>query len=510
MEKSKLYKSFLVVFFTIISVACTSVSLDQPKHASTVITNNSNTDLGILAANWESHNGEKSGFFPLLKGMDGLGARLELAERAELSIDLQYFMMKDDTAGMVMSDALLKAADKGVRVRFLLDDIFTTEPDSKLQMLNQHPNIEIRLFNPVSRRGIHSLNFIGHFSQANRRMHNKSFTVDNAVSIIGGRNIADEYFQLKKEASFADFDMLALGPIAHEISDSFNLYWNHALAIPIEQLSTNIDPALLTDTRAEMREHADNVYETVFRQALESEVLKELINDQEKLYAAHARVLSDDPEKLNHRISDEYMLLINELNKVLDNADDEIIFLTPYYIAGESGVQLVKNLTNRGMRIVVLTNSLASTNHVPVHSGYAGYRKEVIEAGVELYEVRANAGREMQGENSPEALTLHTKLILIDRRYLFVGSLNLDPRSFEINAEMGVLIDSEELTSYMAKGLDKKIPTIAYHVIINDKGKLEWHSIIDGENVIETHEPQTSAWLRFKAWLMKIVPVKEL
>lgn len=506
---------FLIQFFTLtlctMIVSCTSVSLDQPKQPSAAFTDNSSTNLGNLADEWQQLNAEKSGFFPLLQGMDGLGARLELAEKAELSIDLQYFMMKDDTAGLVMADALLKAADRGVRIRFLLDDIFTTEPDSKLQLLDQHPNIEVRLFNPVSRRGLKALNFVGHFRQANRRMHNKSFTVDNAVSVIGGRNIADEYFQLNHDATFADFDMLALGPIAREISASFDMYWNHILAIPVAQLSTDNKSLEIPDSvRAEMRAEADQAYARIYQQALESEVLQELINDKEMLFVADARVLSDDPDKLDHRVGEEYMLLLAQLDEVLDAAQQEVIFITPYFVPGEAGMQEIINMRDRDVRVVLITNSLASTNHVPVHSGYEKYRKQVLNQGVELHEVRANAGRELQGGDGPEKLTLHTKLILIDRRYLFVGSLNLDLRSFEINAEMGVLIDSVDLTSSMATDFDEKIPAIAYNVILNDKGKLEWHGTIDGEEVVETKEPQTSAWRRFKAWFMKITPEQEL
>ena len=182
--------------------------------------------------------------------MDALGARLRMLEKAEKSVDLQYFLMKDDTAGRVMLHALLKAADRGVRIRFLLDDIFTSAPDRNLLLINQHPNVEVRLFNPISRRGMHWLNFVGNFRQANRRMHNKSFTVDNAVSIVGGRNIADEYFQLKKTEVFADFDVLAFGPIASDILKSFDAYWNHTLAIPIEQLSSEVEAGALQAERA--------------------------------------------------------------------------------------------------------------------------------------------------------------------------------------------------------------------------------------------------------------------
>jgi putative cardiolipin synthase len=192
-------------------------------------------------------------------------------------------------------------------------------------------------------------------------------------------------------------------------------------------------------------------------------------------------------------------------------AKSEIIFITPYYVPGDSGVQLIRDLVAKGVQVIILTNSLASNNHVPVHSAYARYRRDVIKAGAELYEIRANSARELKDdEKSPDVLTLHTKVFLIDRRYMFVGSLNLDPRSIEINAEMGLLIDSEPMVRSYLEGADEKLSAFAYRVIVNEKGQLEWHGRIKGQEVIETKEPLTSGWLRFKAWLMKIVPENQL
>ena len=239
MTTFKLFKISAILVFTGLFAGCATVSFDQPKSYSTTIINTENTALGKYAAHEAAQHDGLSGFYPLRQGMDALGVRLRLAERAEKSIDMQYFLMKLDTAGAVMANALLKSADRGVRVRFLLDDVFTTFPDRSFLLMNQHPNIEIRIFNPVSRRGIYAFNFIGQFSQANRRMHNKSFTVDNSISVVGGRNIADEYFELKAGAVFVDFDVLAVGPIATEISNSFDEYWNHSRAVPIEQFIKN-------------------------------------------------------------------------------------------------------------------------------------------------------------------------------------------------------------------------------------------------------------------------------
>ena len=507
----ELNKLVALVFSVAIISGCATVQLDQPKTYSELMANTADTSLGQDVGRWlETHDG-LSGFYPLSQGMDALGVRLQLAERAEKSIDLQYFLVKNDTAGAVLLKSLLKAADRGVRIRLLLDDIFTKAPDRSLLLLNQHENVEVRIFNPISRSGIWGLNFLTSFKQANRRMHNKSFTVDNQASVVGGRNIADEYFQLKEDEVFEDFEVLAVGPIAEEISRSFDQYWNHSHAVPVEHFVSNKKNEDLVTARAEVTEQLQQSYDTVYQQTMESHLLQDLIADRLPFVPADARLLSDSPDKLINEISEEHMRLANDLREVLLSAKEEVIIITPYYVPGNEGIQLLRNLTNSGLRVVIVTNSLASTNHVPVHSGYAKYRKPAIRAGAELYEVRADAGRELSGrDDDPDALTLHTKLFLFDRRYLFVGSLNLDPRSIEINAEMGLLIDSPEFANGMAEAVEEGLAAAAYKLVENERGRLEWHATIDGEEIIETKEPQTSAWRRFNAWLMKIVPDSQL
>ena len=509
--KFKINKAVCLLFMLGQIVSCATVSFDQPKSSTHSFENVDDTFIGKGVAEWVSEHDGASGFYPLLKGMDALGVRLRLAEKAEKSLDLQYFLMKDDTAGAVMTKALLKAADRGVRVRFLLDDVFTTAPDRVLMLLNQHPRIQIRMFNPISRSGSSSLNFLGDFKRANRRMHNKSFTADNSISVVGGRNIADEYFQLKDDSLFIDFDIVAVGPVVPEISDSFDDFWNHSHAVPLEQFVQNKNNEQLQDFRIEVGKELSNIYDTVYRQALQSHLLQDLFSGHEQLVPADARVLSDTPEKLTSEISIEQMRLAAELRQAIHMADEEIVFITPYYVPGNRGVAFAHGLVNHGARVVVLTNSLATNNHVSVHSGYTRYRRDVIDAGVELYEIRANAGPLKPGETeASQNLTLHTKVILLDRRQIFVGSLNIDPRSIEINTEMGLLIDSEDMVGKIAEAIDKAIAEVAYRVDINENGKLEWRTTIDGKEVVETKEPLTSWWLRTKAWFLKIAPESQL
>jgi putative cardiolipin synthase len=398
-----------------------------------------------------------------------------------------------------------------VRVRFLLDDVFTSVPDDSFLLINQHPNIEVRIFNPISRKGFATLNFVAQFQQANRRMHNKSFTADNVISIVGGRNIADEYFQLKKDTVFVDFDVLAVGPIATEISNSFDDYWNHSRAVPIEQFTKGTNTETLETISKEIVEELDENYNSVYEKALQSHLLRDLINDRKHLFAAPAYVIADSPDKLINKVDETHKRLARDLVGIIQNAEEEAIFISPYYIPGKTGVQRIRDLVQKGVRVIVVTNSLASNNHVPVHGAYSRYRRDVIKAGVELYEVRANAARDLSptGEG-PDNLTLHTKTIYIDRNKIFVGSLNLDPRSIDLNAEMGLLIESEAMVGMLLEDRDKMLETNAYRVLINEDGKLEWHCTIDNQKVIETKEPLASRWLRFKAWFMKIAPENQL
>ena len=498
--------------FVLLLGGCATAPLDFPKQYSETIVETGDTYLGKETAEWSAKHPGKSGFYPLIEGLDALGARLALIDRAERTIDAQYFLMNQYEAGRLFAMKLMEAADSGVRVRLLLDDIFTTVDDDAFIVLNRHPNIELRLFNPVGRGGIYAANYVGNFKLANRRMHNKSFTVDNQISIVGGRNIADEYFELLEGTEFRDFDMLAVGPVATEISVTFDLFWNHILAVPMEAYEGRKDLPDIATARANMDRRALEVSRSVYGKALSTHLVQDLIEDRVELFPAKSEVITDDPEKLLNKVSNDHKTLITALAGKVVAAESEVLVITPYFIPGKSGVEFWRDITAKGVRVVILTNSLASNNHVPVHGGYARYRRDMIEAGVEMYEVRVDASTVPEGgvRKSFDALTLHTKAVVIDRRYLLVGSLNLDPRSIDINTEIGVLIDSPDLSNGLTEKFFENLPVFAYRVTKNDKGQLRWTTVIDGKQVVETKEPQASAWLRFKAWFLRIAPEKQL
>ena len=253
------------------------------------------------------------------------------------------------------------------------------------------------------------------------------------------------------------------------------------------------------------------LYDDVYARAAESELLEEIFTDRRTVFPAAVELIADSPDKLQEKVGPEHQLLLNDLRELLLSAERELLFVSPYYVPFGNGIEFVRDTRSRGIDVIMITNSLASNNHIAVHSGYSKYRRPVLRAGMQLYETRADAGRSVtDAEDGPEQMTLHTKLIVVDRRYLVVGSPNMDPRSLEINAEKALIIDSEPLARAVAERIHEVLPETTYRVAESESGRLEWHGRIDGRDVVETREPQASRWRRIKAWFLKIVPDRQL
>lgn len=501
-----------LIVATALLCGCASVDFDYPKPESHVVMDTEDTFLGQrLAGLADQHPGE-SGFLPLGNGIDALAARLLLARRAERSIDAQYYLIKNDITGNAFIHALLQAADRGVRVRLLVDDMFTGGYDAGMAGLDSHPNFEIRIFNPFARRSARFMDGLTSFSRINRRMHNKSFTIDNQITIIGGRNIADEYFGAREDAKFSDLDVVGIGPVVQDVSDMFDSYWNHERAAPIAAFADMPDDpaAELERVRDELEQAKQRIITTRYADAVKEQVLHYVETDAKPFIWAPYVLAVDSPDKTYKKKANEVASIKTPLRESLLSAKSEVIIVSPYFVPRKTGIEALSAMQASGVEVIVITNSLAANNQASVHGGYAPSRKPLLESGVQIFEVRDDAdvsGSELVAASGAKA-TLHTKAFIVDRREVFIGSFNFDPRSANINTELGVIIRSTELANHYADRILAALPEQTFEVFLNENGKLRWRGLRDGEEVIFDKEPHTTWWQRFVAGFMRILPIR--
>ena len=511
-----LTKNLAVITMAASLLGCATVDFDYPKETSVALQPAATADtylgtqIGKLA---DAYPEGESGFLPIGDGIDALSTRLLMAERAERSIDAQYYLLKKGITGEAFVYALLKAADRGVRVRLLLDDMFTSGYDAGMAGLDSHPNIEIRIFNPFANRSARAWNGVTNFSRINRRMHNKSFTVDNQITLIGGRNIADEYFGAREDANFGDLDVLGVGPIVQDVSNMFDTYWNHERAAPIESFAKMPeDPAAeLARMRAELEQSNKDILNTKYAAAVEDRILEYVETDNSVFKWAPYTMAVDSPDKNIKSKAATADSIVTPLLESLQAAQKEVIIVSPYFVPRKTGIQALSDLQKRGVNVTIITNSLAANNQATVHGGYAPSRKPLLEAGVTILEVRADAsisGSEFMAASGAKA-TLHTKAFVVDREEAFIGSFNFDPRSANINTELGVIIRSPEIAEDLAALVDANAAAGTYEVFLNEKGQVRWRSTdADGQEEILDKEPQTTWGQRFAAGFYRILPIR--
>ncbi|MBV6418449.1 MAG: Cardiolipin synthase C [Steroidobacteraceae bacterium] len=466
----------------------------------------------------------ESGFRLLPDGIGAFVARAVLARAAARSLDLQYYMINADDTGRLLAGEVLAAADRGVRVRILLDDLYAASNDRALAILDSHPHIEVRLFNPWTRRSgpvARVLDFVLNPVRLNRRMHNKLFAADSHAVIIGGRNIGDEYFDLQAQLNFRDLDVLAVGPAAVEASASFDEYWNSRWAVPAAALrGQRPNAADLVQLRTALAAHRGKLRDSPYVQALVgSPIAAEFASGALALAFGTARVIADPPAKIDASPSHREEFLIGRLRRRAQGATRQLFISSPYFVPGRRGVEVLTALAAEGVAVSVLTNSLAASDVGIVHSGYARYRAPLLRGGVALHELRATSDLATRRRNrrlfGSEFVSLHAKYLVIDRRSLFVGSINLDPRSIERNTEVGLLIDSEELARQVAALFElASAEAFSYTVSLRDgpRGRsdaLVWTGENQGHALRYHREPDTTWWKRFTVWIAGLLPFVE-
>lgn len=523
------------------------------------------TSLGrLVQANAPS--ADVSGFRLIASGEEAYATLLTLADRAERTLDLQYFIIESDNSVRELMRHVLAAAERGVRVRMLVDDLHSDGRDVAFLKFSSHKNIDVRLFNPFPGGRMSNvtryLSGAAEFRRVNRRMHNKAFIADNALAVTGGRNLGAEYFTQDKNTNFVDLDVLAAGPAVRQLSAAFDSYWNSEFAYPVqalvpepsnahppEQKDGNYPPPVSAARRPEgppqhidvptspidfgpgsgsgpqesgrrvtdpeqqrQRNQTDLAHPTPtdplpLRPGLRDWFLADQIARRRlRLEWVPAQVIVDRPAKVSgDDVEPGDERLAQTLLRLIDEAKSEVVLISPYFVPGKRGVDVAKRLQERGVRLRVLTNSLAATDAPIVHVGYAKYRSALLDSGVELYELRPTLGDRPKAVGSfrSSQASLHVKSIIIDRNTLFVGSMNIDPRSIALNTETGLIIRSPVLAQAVAKLFDDSIGDSAYRVTQVD-GRLRWTTHQNGKEISVDHEPDVGFGRR--AWIQMLAP----
>lgn len=459
-----------------------------------------------------AHGPDSSGFRLLYRNEDGLRSRLMLIDSARRSIDLQYYLWYGDNAGRLLAKRLIDAADRGVRVRLLVDDLTTvledagsvTVRDHVAALMDAHPNVEIRLFNPWTRRGLAGRidEGLDDFERINQRMHNKSLIVDNRAAIVGGRNIGDEYMGLNETFNFYDIDVVGIGPVARQASEVFDAYWNSHWVMPVSALRIPVTAEDRAQAQAEL------ITGLMEGQALEGIAIApqswsaELAALPQALHVGSSEMHSDLPTDgaIEH-------VMLEQIHAMIDGAERELLIVNAYIIPAEPSVDVLRELHARNVEIKILTNSLASHDVPAVNSHYKKWRRPMLEAGAELYEIRHDAAIKPIAADTPPIdarfMGLHSKAMAIDRERVYVGSMNFDPRSAAINTEMGVFIESEALAESLAELILRDVrPENSWRVEITEAGGLRW--VNDAETV--TMQPARSFWQRVEDVIFMVFP----
>jgi len=501
--------------------ACSTIRHDFVKQETHALPPADDTKSAkYIAAELHNHAGE-SGFRLLTKSNDALMSRVSLADHAQHSLDVQYYIFKNDETGRLLAQRLLAAADRGVRVRILLDDITLSDQDRMLDALDVHENIEVRLFNPYNTRSPSLLSKVGQFvvdgSRLNRRMHNKSFIADNRAAIVGGRNIGNDYFDASNETNFRDLDLIAIGPVVSEASRVFDDYWNSDAAYPVKALGNAKDPkGDLEKLRHALARDARTFLQSDYAQ----QVLEELPEGATgtrwgEWYWGNAETVADQPEKVETKKDVPELRIGPKLKSMIDGAQHSVFATSPYFVPGDTGAKFLSALPARGIDTRILTNSLASTDEPAVHTGYAHYREELLASGVKLFELKPSPGAEQPAtsKGTSSGVSLHAKSVVVDDRFVFIGSMNMDQRSKLLNTEMGLIVDSPKLAAAVRSFFDAATsPDAAFAVSLEGgkSGRMVWNWRDGSGPKTEYADPDVTAKRRMEVLVLRWLPLEGL
>ena len=467
------------------------------------------TPLDGLIAPLMAERPAQSGLLLIAGNLDAFAVRALTARHAGRSLDLQYYIWQDDLTGRLLAGEVLRAADRGVRVRLLLDDINAQPFDRTWLALDAHPNIAVRLFNPSRNRGDvlrRAVEMMLRAVSVTRRMHNKAWIADGRMAVVGGRNVGDAYFDADEASNFRDLDLLLLGDAVRQTEAIFDDFWNSGAAIPIRALGRP-RPGDLPKLRKRLtglaaRKKARPYLDRVARDP----TVRAMLSGEEPVHWTDARVLSDPPEKAAGEGQKDW--LMKSIRPLIAAAATDLELISPYFIPGDAGTAQLVEMARKGVRVSVLTNSLAATDVAAVHGAYARYRRSLVEGGVRLFELKPYERRSDVSLFGSSSASLHTKAFTVDGRRGFIGSMNFDPRSVSLNAEMGVIFEHGELVAKVREIFaDETSPLKSYRLRV-EEGRLVWHDQAAGAPRILRGEPQAGIWRRLAATVVGLLPIQ--
>ena len=513
---SRIAWSFVVIVAALVTahLVFKPPSLDG-RTATFAVEATSSTTLGKIALAGPAEPEPSSGVVPLLDGTEAFAARVGLIRTASAALDVQYYIWQRDATGLTLMDELRRAADRGVRVRLLIDDNGISGMDEDLAAIDALPNVEVRLFNPFILRTFKSLGYVFDFVRLNRRMHNKSLTADGAVSIVGGRNIGDIYFGFGSGLQFIDTDVMVAGKAAADIGTDFDGYWRSGSSHPIDRLINPPEPTalgrLIEDAERAATSTEGRLY---YKRLLNSELVRDLAAGRLTFEWTEVVLVSDDPAKGLGKAADKD-LLFPQLMELLSRPKRSVDLVSAYFIPGRKFTDALVRLASAGLRVRVLTNSHAATDVPVVHSAYAKYRPELLRSGVELYELKPEYAVPDESEGPDIAkssrASLHSKTLAVDGERVFVGSFNFDPRSAFLNTEMGVVIDSPGMAGALDAAFSERFRQRSYVPEVTATGEMVWHeTTTEGTQAPHLSEPSTNAFSRLLFWMTGKLPIEWL
>ena len=519
-------KSMLAIYC---SIAITVTGCNTlPKHKiesipeTTLQVDTDQTTLAQIIQPLQEQHPDLTGYLVLFEPLEALATRLSLIDKAEKRLDLQYYIWDNDKVGSLALHALIRAADRGVKIRLLIDDNNAKSTEGIFLALAQHPNIEVKLFNPYRFRKYRALDMILDLKRINRRMHNKSFIADHQVALIGGRNMTNQYYNVSDNYQFSDVDVMLVGTAVKDISHSFDEYWSHEYAYKVQEVVNQSAHHLSYES---LKRQLDEHYERVTVQnyldlTSNSQAIDSLMSRDIQLDWVKAEVVKDSPDKIKSKAKKKEHLNF-QLIQHLEQPEKNVDLISAYFVPEKKGAKMLTDLAKDGVKVRVLTNSFKANDVAVVHAFYGKYRQNLLEHGVQLYEFLPALNKNDLDKNTEDLAkkakvsikglsrsSLHAKLMALDEKQVFIGSFNFDPRSAYLNTEIGVLLNSPPLAQAVHTTMDENLSKYAYKLVLDANKKITWQRQTPQGPVIYTKEPRMKWWQRAGIKMLSWLPIE--